>query len=197
MIEINLLPEAMRKKKMALSDLGIEMDKVRILIGAGAIGFLILLLIFLALGSFIRNKQIQGLMAKEEAIREQKSRVEALDKEISGLKVKMSLLNQITKREFLWAKKLNEFSDLVLPGIWFRRIYTDSNEEDCLIVDGSVISKREKAMAIVGKFMNELRISEEFFKDFSSMKLESVQRKTMEERDVVDFRLVLTLISTN
>jgi hypothetical protein len=84
---------------------------------------------------------------------------------------------------------LNELSDLVLPGIWLTRIYTDS--ENRFIIEGSVISKKEEAMATVGKFMKDIREGRLFFKDFSDIKLESVQRKGAGDRDVVDFRIVL------
>jgi len=54
-----------------------------------------------------------------------------------------------------------------------------------------VISKSEEAMAFVGKFMKNIKDDQQFFKDFSSIKLESVQRKNKEERDVVDFKVSL------
>jgi hypothetical protein len=99
------------------------------------------------------------------------------------------MLDQLTKRKFLWTEKLNQLSDLVLPGIWFTHVYTDS--ENRLIIEGSVVSKSEEAMASVGKFMKNLKDDQQFFKDFKNIKLESVQRKNKEERDMVDFKIAL------
>ena len=101
----------------------------------------------------------------------------------------MITLNEITKRDFLWSKKLNELSDIILPGIWFTRIYTDSKNR--LILEGSVISKEEEAMASVGKFMKDISEKNSFFKDFDNIKLESVQRENINDRNIVKFIIAL------
>jgi Tfp pilus assembly protein PilN len=190
MIEINLLPEEFRKKKPDPAfSLDIEAEKLKFLIIGGAAGILILIIVTLFLGSFIRSAQINGLMAKEKKFSDRISKVESVNKETAVLKAKMAALDQLTKRKFLWAEKLNQLSDLVLPGIWFTRVYTDS--ENRLIIEGSVISKSEEAMASVGKFMKNLKDSQQFYGDFKEMKLESVQRKNKEERDMVDFKIAL------
>jgi len=53
------------------------------------------------------------------------------------------------------------------------------------------VSKSEEAMASVGKFMKNLKDDQQFFKDFKNIKLESVQRKNKEEKDMVDFKIAL------
>jgi len=192
MIEINLLPEEMRKQKKAYLDLDIEIGgKLKLIIGAIAVGILVLLLVILSMISYIRGRQISTLLTKEDIIALDKSRVEAVNKEISILQKKITTLNEITTRRFLWSIKLNELVDMVLPGIWFNRIYTDSKNR--FIIEGSVISKRDSAIVSVGKFMKNIRENSSFFKDFDNIKLESVERKSISERDVVDFKIVLYL----
>lgn len=190
MIEINLLPEEMRKRRSSSFKLDLEIvDRVKFLAGGIALGALILLVIIFSIGSSLRKKQIIRLVAEEQKFDPQRSKVEKVDKEISVLKTKINVLREITKRKFLWAEKLDEVSDLVLPGIWFTKIYTDS--ENRLIMHGSVISKKEEAMASVGKFMKNIREHRSFFEDFSDIKLETVQRKSIDGRDVVDFKIAL------
>jgi len=189
MIEINLLPEEMRKKRQPQFKLDLEMEKVKIIGGGAAAGILIILILFCMIGSFVRKKQAQRLLLKEQNFAAETLDIETINKEIVTLKAKMNMMDGVTSRRFLWAEKLNYLSDLILPGIWFTRIRTDS--EDKLVVEGSVISKQEEAMATVGKFMKNVRDHQAFFKDFSNIKLESVQRKSIDERDVVDFRIVL------
>jgi Tfp pilus assembly protein PilN len=190
MIEINLLPEELRKKKSESAfNFNMEAEKLKFLAICGTAGILILIIMALVLGSFIRKSQINKLLAKEKNFSEKLSRIDAVNKEIAILKAKMTVLDQLTNRKFLWAEKLNQLSDLVLPGIWFTRVYTDS--ESRLIIEGSVISKSEEAMASVGKFMKSVKDDQEFFRDFRNIKLESVQRKSKEERDVVDFKISL------
>nr|MBU1327970.1 PilN domain-containing protein [Candidatus Omnitrophota bacterium] len=190
MIEINLLPEELRKKKSEpYFNLNIEAEKLKFWIGGGAVGILILIVTMLFLGSFIRKAQINGLLAREKNFSSRLSQIDSVNKEIAVLKAKMSILDQLTKRKFLWTEKLNRLSDLVLPGIWFTHVYTDS--ENRLIIEGSVFSKSEEAMASVGKFMKNVKDDQQFFKDFNNIKLESVQRKNKEERDMVDFKIAL------
>ena len=133
--------------------------------------------------------QINGLLAREKNFSSRLSQIDSVNKEIAVLKAKMSILDQLTKRKFLWTEKLNQLSDLVLPGIWFTHVYTDS--ENRLIIEGSVFSKSEEAMASVGKFMKNVKDDQQFFRDFKNIKLESVQRKNKEERDMVDFKIAL------
>ncbi len=190
MIEINLLPEELRKKKSEpCFNLNMEAEKLKFWIGGGAVGILILMVTMLFLCSFIRKAQINGLLAREKNFSSRLSQIDSVNKEIAVLKAKMSILDQLTKRKFLWVEKLNQLSDLVLPGIWFTHVYTDS--ENRLIIEGSVFSKSEEAMASVGKFMKNVKDDQQFFKDFKNIKLESVQRKNKEERDMVDFKIAL------
>jgi len=190
MIEINLLPENIRKKNLPYLNLDFKMlAEFKVLAGGIAAGALVLLVIILLIGSSVRKRQVLNLIREEESIGPRRVQAETVNKEISLLKVKLAVLDDITRRRFLWAQKLSELSDMVLPGIWFTRIYTDMDKR--LIIEGSVISKEEKAMASVGKFMKDVRENSLFFKDFSNIKLEQVQRRSIDERDVVDFRIAL------
>ena len=189
MIEINLLPVEMRKKKIDYVKLNLQMGNFKLFIGGIVAGILILMILVLSMGSSVRKKQTLNLMAKEAVIAPKKSQIEIVNREVMVLNNKMEGVSELTKRNFLWAKKLNELSDLVLPGIWFTRIHTDLDQT--FIIEGSVISKKEGAMAIVGKFIKSLRGHSSFFKDFSNIELKTVQRKNIDEKDVVDFRIAL------
>ena len=167
MIEINLLPEELRKKKLIQFNLGgLQASKIKFIGGGALLGALILLVAFFSIGASIRKGQVAKLIAKEQALSQQKSQVETISKDVSILNTKMAFLDEITERRFLWAEKLNQLSDLVLPGIWFTRIYTDS--ENALIIEGKVISQEEEAMALVGTFMKDIREHNEFFKGLAT-----------------------------
>jgi Tfp pilus assembly protein PilN len=189
MIEINLLPEEMRREKKLQFKLDLATSKVQFIAGSILAGILIALFIFCLAGSLIRKAQTISLLKKERSIAHETSEVDAINKKITTLNAKLAALDGVTKRKFLWAGKLNQLSELTLPGIWFTRIYTDT--ENRFIIEGSIISRREEAMATVGKFMKDMRENQVFFNDFSDIKLESAQRKTLDERDVVDFRIAL------
>jgi len=190
MIEINLLPEEIRKKNKPAFKIDIEMGKVKF-IAAGIVLGLISLLILFSIGSCVRKKQILNLMAKKQTLSSQSSEIEIIDKNINALNTKIALLNQIVSRDFLWAAKLNQLSDLILPGIWFTRLYIISN--DSMVIEGSAISKQEEAVALVGKFIRKIKEDAVFFDSFENIKLESVQRKSTEGKDIVDFKIVVYL----
>ena len=189
MIEINLLPGNLRKKKQFQFNLDLQANSVRLIGGGAILGVLIVLIIFFSVGASIRKAQVSRLIKREQAMAQQTSQAETISRDVSILNAKMAALDEITQRSFLWAEKLNQLSDLILPGIWFTRIYMDSGNR--LMVEGSVISKKEEAMASVGKFMKDLRENEAFFKDFTNVKLESVERQSLDNRDVVEFKIVL------
>ena len=189
MIEINLLPGNLRKKKQFQFNLDLQANSVRLIGGGAILGVLIVLIIFFSVGASIRKAQVSRLIKREQAMAQQTSQAETISRDVSILNAKMAALDEITQRSFLWAEKLNQLSDLILPGIWFTRIYMDSGNR--LMVEGSVISKKEEAMASVGKFMKDLREDEAFFKDFTNVKLESVERQSLDNRDVVEFKIVL------
>ena len=190
MIEINLLPAEMRRQKKIYFKFDLaDIARVKFLAGGIFAGAMALLVIIPALGANIRKHQILELLEKEKNIMPQKTSVEAINSEIAVLKVKLNALDDITKRRFLWSRKLNELSDLVLPGIWFNRIGAELDNN--LTIEGSVISKNEEAMASVGKFIKNIKDDKLFFGDFSDIKLESVQRKNIDKKDVVEFKIVL------
>lgn len=190
MIEINLLPEEIRRQKKIYFKFDLaDIARVKFLAGGIFAGAMALLVIIPALGANIRKHQILALLEKEKNIMPQKTSVEAINSEIAVLKVKLNALDDITKRRFLWSRKLNELSDLVLPGIWFNRIGAELDNN--LTIEGSVISKNEEAMASVGKFIKNIKDAKLFFGDFSDIKLESVQRKNIDKKDVVEFKIVL------
>ena len=190
MIEINLLPEEIRRQKKIYFKFDLaDIARVKFLAGGIFAGAMALLVIIPALGANIRKHQILELLEKEKNIMPQKTNVEAINNEITVLKVKLNALDGITKRRFLWSRKLNELSDLVLPGIWFNRIGAELDNN--LTIEGSVISKNEEAMASVGKFIKNIKDDKLFFGDFSDIKLESVQRKNIDKRDIVEFKIVL------
>ena len=190
MIEINLLPEEIRRQKKIYFKFDLaDIARVKFLAGGIFAGAMALLVIIPALGANIRKHQILELLEKEKNIMPQKTSVEAINSEIAVLKVKLNALDDITKRRFLWSRKLNELSDLVLPGIWFNRIGAELDNN--LTIEGSVISKNEEAMASVGKFIKNIKDAKLFFGDFSDIKLESVQRKNIDKKDVVEFKIVL------
>ncbi len=190
MIEINLLPEELRRKKTEpLFNLNIDAEKFKFWLGGGVIAILVLIIVVFVAGSFIRKAQIKGLLAREKGFSGRIAQIDEINKEITELRSKMAVLDQLTKRKFAWSEKLNQLSDLVLPGIWFTRVYTDN--ENRIMIEGSVVSKSEEAMAFVGKFMKNIKDNQQFFVDFKNIKLESVQRGDNADADIVDFKIAL------
>jgi hypothetical protein len=60
-----------------------------------------------------------------------------------------------------------------------------------LVLQGSAVSQSPgEEAAVVGKFMESLRNSKDFFADFEDIKLSSIQRKKLGAIEVMDFTVV-------
>jgi len=80
----------------------------------------------------------------------------------------------------------------VPKGLWLQRFSLSS---EGLVIQGSVVSRTQNEMTIIGKFLQDLKVSKVFASTFSKIELSSVQRRTIKTFDVVDFVLLGSLKS--
>lgn len=185
MIEINLLPEQLRKKRMRL----FEPDRMIFIIGASLIGIMVILFLGTNLIIGINFRRGFILKAKLESIKKEAGEAELLNQELNLFKQKIGIIDELMSRRFLWAKKLNQLSDLVSPGIWLTDFFFDPQQS--MRISGSVVSKKGEEMAFVAKFMKNLKEDSSFFAGFKDIELEGIQRRIVQNIEVVDFTLVL------
>lgn len=185
MIEINLLPEELRKKRIKF----IKSDKTFFLIGACLAGTLVILILGINLLICINFRSSRILKEKLEFLKQEAKEAELLSQELSSFKQKLRIIDELMRRRFLWSKKLNELSNLVSPGVWLTEFFFDPQQ--LMRISGSVVSKKGEEMAFVARFMKNLEGDVSFFGDFKEIELEGIQRRSVQGREVVDFTLVL------
>jgi len=186
MIKINLLPAELRPKKKTTLPV-----KAMSLIGGGIV--VILILIHVLVGMKInQEKERLSLLKKEyEAIRPEYERVLKLKADKERLESKVALMEKLLIQRLLWAKKLNQFSDLMPPSVWLSSVSVVTRAETpTLVIRGKTYSdKGEKMVEQVGDFMRRIKGHGAFFEDFVNVELVSTERETIGKTELMRFEL--------
>ena len=207
MIEINLLPEEMRKKesvKITLPDIPI---KKTLIIGLG--GFFGLQLLFTMFAFYLRfdamltGKQIEALKLSSQEIIRQKTETAVM---YGRLKESRELFN----RKFYWASLLSALSNSMTKGVWLRTFYVTDEEPKSaamdkkpvpadpkaekaaksryLVLEGSSVGSGQET-AFIGKFLKQLKDSPMFSALFQDVKPYNINQRRIKEFDVYDFMI--------
>ena len=122
MIEINLLPDELKKKESpfkALNLSGIDLKSVPVIpIAAGLVGLLLAMHILLFLVGIYGKIGFANYTKKYDAIAARKSEADALKAQVVAIHKKVAAIDDLMARRFAWSKKLNALSDFMTPGIW-------------------------------------------------------------------------------
>ncbi|MFH1457914.1 MAG: hypothetical protein ABIG31_01955 [Candidatus Omnitrophota bacterium] len=190
MIKINLLPEEFNAKAAS--------HKVRVVIEVKYLIYFIpltlvtLLLFHSYLGALLvaRYNQIAGLNKKWQSLEPERKKLEIFNKENTLYTQDSSAVKTLVEQRVVWFEKLNALSNSLMPGIWFTEL---SIAPRIFTLKASVVSLQKEEMGIIKKFIDNLKTDAAFFKNFNSLELSSVQRRTMGSFDVLDFTLAGTL----
>lgn len=190
MIEINLLPSELRRKKERIT-----LPREFYVIGMMILGFLIVL--HAATGVMIKWKRyrVAKLSRRWTELAPVKKEIDIVKREIADLSQRVGGIDQLMVKRFLWSEKLNQLSDLIVPGIWLRELFLGSSVQlkdspPTLTLKGSVISLRGEEMAVVGKFMANLKQNKGWSFDFDNIELQSIQRREIKGTEIMDFVLI-------
>jgi len=163
MIDINLLPEELRKKesrfkKIDLSGLSIDIKKIPVVsIGIAAVSVLLLFHAVLFLVGINSRSSLKAISKTMSELAPEKSEADSLKNEVSLINRKIAAIDGLMVKRFSWAKKMNALSDSVTSGIWITEISYDEKAEDKVV---SVKSKSSNgrsgggsARSVAEKFM--------------------------------------------
>jgi Tfp pilus assembly protein PilN len=189
MIEINLAPVPLRKKRKSF--LGGSKIPTEVIIGSGG-GLLILLviahivLLFINLGRLAEHRTLK----KEwEVILPAKNNADQVLGELRDYQAKIKTVKDMTKSENIsWAEKMNILSDSLPKGVWLKKI---TLSDGVLFIEGSAISKEQKEMINVHTLANNLKTNKRFLDQLNDLELGSIQRQHIQTLEIADF-----LIST-
>ena len=185
MIEINLLPEELRRKER------LKLPKEFYIIALSILSFLIIL--HATTGVMIKWKRyrVVKLTRRWTELTPLKKEIDIVKQELADLNQRVGGIDQLMIKRFLWSGKLNQLSDLIAPGIWLRELslmpHVKSKDlPPTLTLKGSVISRHGEETAVVGKFMANLKNNKGFSGDFDKIELKSIQRRKIKDAEIME-----------
>ncbi len=198
MIEINLLPEAYKVKKEGQKQ---KVPVTLILLSVNAV-LLAFFLIITAI-NVARSITLHALNTRLEGLAPEQQKILSIQHKTVNLKETNALFSPLVKNRFLWSKKLNLLSDLIVPGIWLRELSLEKEAASqvqtpaaavqgikFLKLEASAVSVTHDEMGVIGSFIRNLKLNKEFFQHFSRIELEGVLRRQIATVEVMDFTLI-------
>lgn len=196
MIEINLVPPQMRRRKRGRGLLGVGFNIPReVIIGLVGGLFVILLLISILLQTtiFMQFAERKALKKEWEEILPSKARVDAVLGQLRSLQSKVKSIENITGAEdIVWSAKLNDISDSVPRGVWIKSII---GNEQRLVIEGSSVRKVKDEMINVHDFAASLKAQKNFLKNINDLEVGSIQRRNIKNIEVADFSITANVIT--
>jgi len=190
MIEINLVPEQLRKTRKSKTKFGsgfsLPKEAVVGLIGGGIILLLLVhaLLQFFITVQFVQHKQLKG---ESESLAGEKAGVEVVLKDLKALQTKFKSVEKIAGTESVsWSQKLSEISLNSPRGVWLNRITLDGK---VLLIQGSAVSKNKAEMINVHNFTSNLKNSEVFMASFRDLELGLIKSREINVTPIADFTI--------
>ena len=196
MIEINLVPEQLRKKRRAAAIVesvgGLPKEVMIGLVGAFTFVLIIILLVFqgyVALRVASRN----DLKRQLAAIDQEKQNVENVIKEMKTLKERAKTLETVVAPyAIFWAEKINVLSNELPRGVWLTKF---ALEGQSVIIEGSAVSKVKSEITDIHSFMGKLKSNKEFMSKLKNLDLEMIKARNVETLTVADFKITAEIVS--
>lgn len=214
MIKLNLLPGEFKKKKVAdkpkkekdekkPKKAPIQLDKFLKFgpqaVKIGRIAGIVLIGLNLVLGTFVLFKQLslKSLDSQWKPLQPKKAELDKTNSEYATIEKLAGPIRQLVEGRFLWAKKINQVSDLMIPGIWLNRLAIEKQVKDAqkgdyvqtLILEGCAASSFGEETALIGKFIKGLQEAKEFSSDFSEIKSGPLEKTMLEKTPSMNFRV--------
>lgn len=216
MIEINLLPHEIRRKRKK-----IELPNISFLpVVAAFLGVIIIIHLFTGLMAAMKAKTLKDLERKWQSVLPVKEEADKVKAELIGTRAKIDAIDKLIEARRSWAVMLGDISDAMIPGVWLNklwlekraiareipRVMADSEESAAktakepkkmtmmtirtLHLNGSVITGGGEETAVIGKFIRSLKDNKNFISDFTDIESASIQRTKLKDEEVMDFELI-------
>lgn len=201
MIEINLLPEEMRKKPSVLSGFNFkEVDFksipiIKIAVGIGAAVALIQALTIVV--GVVSSFQLNATNKKYTAIIPKKSEADVLKAKVAEINKRSGAIDELIVKRFSWAKKVSQLNDCIVQGVWLSELSYDELKvvdpkarhrmAGALTLSGYAAGTGDQGAIIIGKFIRSLQDNKEFSQDMLKVDLVSSKSAKVENQDVMSF----------
>ena len=222
MIEINLLPEEYRKKDAQLKRMDMAKFNVQNLplfkIAGAALAVMVAVPVLLFFIGLYARAHLSSMEKQYNQMVPAKKEADALKSGIEMVNKKIKAIDELMVKRFSWARKLNDLSDSVTPGIWLTELSYSEKMTDrpvvidiknsknkgqnepaktvmekvmmkYLIISGYASGMGEDGTAAVGKFIKSLKDSSAFYSDFSDIELGAIKTDRIEDEEVMSFKI--------
>lgn len=196
MIEINLVPEQLRKKRRAAaiveSSGGLPKEAIIGIVGAFTF---VLILVFIAVQTYagLQVAKRNNLKQQMAAIDADKKNVEKVIAEMKSLKERAKTLETVVAPyAIFWAEKINTVSNELPRGVWLTKL---ALEDKYLIIEGSAVSKTKTEISDIHLFMGRLKANKEYMAKLKNLDLDMIKARPVDTLTVADFKIKAEIIN--
>lgn len=187
MIEINLLPEALKTKGKKIYGNPKHLLNLAPLIPVALVAIFIFINLYLVTVNIAKSIQLSYFNNKWKRLGTQRKTLEDFRKKYDVLfSADSKIIQQLVSQRINWPEKLNKLSLNLPSGIWFNEL---SFKQKSFVLKGTAVSLQKEEMNLINKFIDNLKKDKEFFMYFNTLELGSVLRRVISGYDVVDFVL--------
>ena len=201
MIELNLLPKNLRRRKRRTST--VQLPKIPVVpIALGVVAFLICAHILLVLLSFHSNAVYKRSVQTWKEMEPQRTATEEVINETAELDRKLNVIRGIAKPELDWARLLSGLNQAMMPSVWLAtfdlvfagnkktsRLTDISGPPEFLELTGYGLGTSQEATSVVAKFINSLKGQNDFAEYFKEIELNNMRSGNVAGEEVMIFKL--------
>ena len=201
MIELNLLPKKLRRKKRRTT--AVQLPNIPVIpIALGLVAFLICTHIILMLLTFHSKAVYKRSVQTWKEMEPQKNKTEKVITETAELERKINVMKKIEKPDLDWARLLSGLNLAMMPNVWlatFDLVFpgsksasklTDiSGPPQSLQLTGYGLGNSQEATSTVAKFINSLKDQKDFAEFFREIELNNMRTGVVAGEEVMVFKL--------
>lgn len=206
MIEINLLPEDLRKREAMKLTLPDAATLQKFALGLALFfGIQILISMF----ALFQKVEILSIRTQIAALKQENKEILERKAETALMANRLQQIEWMTKRPFHWSALLNSLSHSMTKGVWLRELSvadvslpgpgqagqgskapaTNSPKVRSLKLQGSSMGEGHET-SYIGKFIKGLKEGSPFGQYFSQIELMNINQRKIKDFDVYDFELI-------
>ena len=214
MIELNLLPEEIKKKRKKIR---IELPEIPLIpITIGFVAVLLIIQILFGCFIFFSRKELALLTKERQGLSPKKQEIIDIKRAISNKARKVSAIESLMKNQLTWSRLLNDLSDCLTSNIWLTNLFYGEKSERRTVSGKVSAGKKKRASSTktetrkirtrtltgfasgrgeatterVARFIRSLKRSKNFSAKFNAVELVSITKSNVAGQDVMNFELV-------
>lgn len=163
----------------------------------------LMILVWVIMGTKISKytKELKSLEQKEATFAVEPQKLIKLNEQRDKLFKRLEFLGEFTEKKFLWSEKLDRIAELIPEGVWLtdlsfeKKVNIADMEGNKALEEKAVISIKGRAVAsiiqeaveLVGLFRDRLEEDKSFSMGFKEIKLSSLTKGVLANRDIMNF----------